>query len=295
LISVAPASGYNGIVNLSVPSGCPVSSSNCTISPGQADFSASTTPVPATLTVAGAGTSAQNYSIVVKGTDSTNTSLTSQTSVQLAVTDFSLSSNPSSQTVTAGTNAQYTITANALNGFSGSVGLSVGSTCPSGLTCTLGSYSISAGSSTTLTVSGTSSVTTTTNFSITVTGTSSGLTRQVTVGLTVNPPAAGNFSISASPGTLTLKSGQSGSYTVTITPLSGFAGAVGLGVSGCPSKAVCSFSSSTVTISGGTAASSLLKITDNGVPRGSASLTITGTSAANPTLSHSVSVVLKTH
>ncbi|TAM79463.1 MAG: hypothetical protein EPN47_16800 [Acidobacteria bacterium] len=393
-ITVTPASGYNGIVDLSVGSGCPTGAT-CTLSPSQIDFSVSSAPVSTTLAVnTGSSTTAQNYTIVVKGTDHTNSTITGQTSVVLAVTDFSLSSNPSSQTVTAGTNASYTITANALNGFSGTVSLSVGSTCPAGLTCAFGSASISAGSSTTLTISGTGSVTTASTFTITVTGTASGLTRTTTASLTVNPlspdfslsatpgsqtvtagtgtsytvtitpsggfngsvslsvsglpsgatgtfttnpatssstlniatssstpagtstltitgtsgglthtttvsltvnaPASGDFSISASPGSLTLKNGQSGSYTVTISPSGGFTGLVDLTVSGCPGNTGCSFSVTPLNITGGASVSSQLNVSDNGAARGSSTLKITGTSRANPGLTHSVSVSLRT-
>src|SRR5690348_952930 len=392
-ITVTPASGYNGVVDLSVGSGCPTGAA-CSLSQSQIDFGASSAPVTTTLTVnTGSSTTAQNYNIVIKGTDHTNSSITGQTSVVLAVTDFSLSSNPSSQTVTAGTNASYTITANALNGYSGTVSLSVGSSCPAGLTCAFGSASISAGSSTTLTISGTGSVTTASTFTITVTGTASGLTHTTTASLTVNPaanfslsgspssqtvtagagtsysvtitpsggfsgsvtlsvsglpsgatgtfspnpatssstlnitttsstpagtstltltgtsgtlthtttvsltvnaPSSGNFSMSASPGSVTLKSGQSGSYTINVSPSGGFTGMVNLSVSGCPTNTTCTLSPTTVNITGSGAVSSQLVVADNGAGRASNTLTVTGKSAANSSLIHTVSVSLRT-
>ena len=282
-ITVTPASGYNGVVDLSVGSGCPTGAA-CSLSQSQIDFGASSAPVTTTLTVnTGSSTTAQNYNIVIKGTDHTNSSITGQTSVVLAVTDFSLSSNPSSQTVTAGTNASYTITANALNGYSGTVSLSVGSSCPAGLTCAFGSTSISAGSSTTLTISGTTSVTTKSTFTITVTGTASGLTHTTTASLTVNPPAP-DFSISGSPGSQTVTAGAGTSYTVTITPSGGFTGSVSLSVSGLPSGA-----SGTFTPNPAISSSTLNITTSSSTPAGTSTVTITGTSGS---LTHTTTVSL---
>jgi len=283
-IDVAPASGYNGIVDLSVDQNTCPSGAICTLTTTTADFSTSSTPVNTSLTVdTSSSTPAQSYNVVVKGADSSNSSITGQTSVQLAVTDFSVSSNPPSQTVTSGTAAVYTITANALNGFTGSVNLSVGSTCPSGLTCTFGSASVAAGSSTTLTVSGTDSVKSSSTFNITVTGSSSGLTHTTTAGLTVNPPPP-DFSIAATPGSQTVTAGTGASYTVNITPSNGFTGSVTFNASGIPSGATAGFapnpatSSSTMTIS-----------TSNSTPSGTYTLTITGTSGS---LSHTTTVTL---
>ena len=86
-------------------------------------------------------------------------------------------------------------------------------------------------------------------------------------GFTVTVP---DFSLGASPATQTVVLGKSVSYTVTVTPSGGFAGAVALSVSGLPSGATAAFSpqatstSSTLTIQtprGGKAATSVLTIT----------------------------------
>ena len=274
-ITVTPASGYTGIVDLSVnPSTCP-SGATCTLSTTTADFSTSSNPVTTNLTVdTTSSTPAESYNTVVTGADTADSGITGQTSVQLAVTDFSLSASPSPQTVTAGTDATYTITANALNGFTGSVNLSIGGTCPSGLTCTLGSTSIAAGSSTTLTVSGTDSVKSSSNFSITVTGSSTGLTRTTTASLTVNPPPP-DFSISASPASQTVNAGTGASYTVSITPSNAFTGSVTFNASGIPSGATAGFSPNPATSS-----STMTISTTSSTPGGTYTLTITGTSGS---------------
>jgi uncharacterized membrane protein len=282
-ITVTPASGYNGVVDLSVGSTCP-SGATCSLSPSQIDFGSSSAPATTSLTVdTSTGTAAQNYNIVVKGTDHSTPSITSQTSVLLAVTDFSLSSNPTSQTVTGGTDATYTITANALDGFAGTVNLSVGTTCPSGLTCTFGSTSISAGSSTNLTVSGTDSITTSSTFTITVTGTSGGLTHTTNASLTVNPPPP-DFSVSATPGSQTVTPGTAATYTVNITPSGGFSGSVTFNASGFPSGVTVGFSPNPAT-----SASTMNVATDASTAPGTYTLTVTGTSGA---LTHTTTVSL---
>jgi uncharacterized membrane protein len=282
-ITVTPASGYNGVVDLSVGSTCP-SGATCSLSPSQIDFGSSSAPATTSLIVdTSTSTTAQNYNIVVKGTDHSTPSITSQTSVLLAVTDFSLSSNPTSQTVTGGTDATYTITANALDGFAGTVNLSVGTTCPTGLTCTFGSTSISAGSSTNLTVSGTDSITTSSTFTITVTGTSGGLTHTTNASLTVNPPPP-DFSVSATPGSQTVTAGTGATYTVTITPSGGFTGNVTLNASGFPSGVTVGFSPNPAT-----STSNMTVATDTSTAGGTYTLTITGTSG---TLSHNTTVTL---
>ncbi|MGA2754556.1 MAG: kelch repeat-containing protein [Terracidiphilus sp.] len=72
--------------------------------------------------------------------------------------------------------------------------------------------------------------------------------------------AAPDFSVAATPASLTLTAGQSGTTGVSVTPLNGFNSAVSFSCSGLPSGASCAFSPATVTPSGG-AASTTLKVT----------------------------------
>ncbi|MGA2906648.1 MAG: kelch repeat-containing protein [Terracidiphilus sp.] len=66
--------------------------------------------------------------------------------------------------------------------------------------------------------------------------------------INTQPP---NFTLGASPGSLTVNSSSQGSVTLTVTPQNGFGSAVSFACSGLPSGASCSFSPSTVTPSGG--------------------------------------------
>lgn len=97
---------------------------------------------------------------------------------------FTLSASPSSQTVAAGSNTSYTVTAAPVNGFTGTVSLSV-TGLPTGASGTFSPSSIGGGSgSSTLNVSTTSS-TAAGAYTLTVKGTSGSLAETTSVTLTV--------------------------------------------------------------------------------------------------------------
>ena len=103
----------------------------------------------------------------------------------------------------------------------------------------------------------------------------------------INANAAPDFALAASPGSQTVTPGSSTSFAVTVTPADGFAGAVGLSVTGLPAGATASFSPSS--IAGGSGNSTLTVATTSATPSGSSTLTITG---ADGTLQHSTQVTL---
>jgi uncharacterized protein (TIGR03118 family) len=72
------------------------------------------------------------------------------------------------------------------------------------------------------------------------------------------PPATADFSIAASPSTLTIPAGQPAAFTVTLGGLNGFSSAVTLTCSGQPLGSTCNFSPASVSpASGGTATSTM--------------------------------------
>jgi hypothetical protein len=97
--------------------------------------------------------------------------------------------------------------------------------------------------------------------------------------------ATPDFSLNASPSSQTVpQAGGSTSYSVTITPTSGFSGAVNLSASGLPSGAAGTFSPNPASMS-----STLSISVAAGTAAGSYPLTITGTSGS---LSHTTAVTL---
>lgn len=66
----------------------------------------------------------------------------------------------------------------------------------------------------------------------------------------LSPAPPSDFGISAAPSAASIVAGQSASYTASLTPMSGFKGAVTLSCSGAPAASTCSISPSQVTLDG---------------------------------------------
>jgi hypothetical protein len=194
--------------------------------------------------------------------------------------NFTLSASPSSLSVTQGTSGSSTVTITPSGGFTGSVTLST-SALPSGVTATFGTNPATSSSTLTFTASSTATTGTST---ITITGTSGTLTHTTTVSLTITAPASPNFSLSASPSSLTVKQGTSGSSTITVTPSNGFTGSVTLSNSALPSGVTASFGTNPTT------STSVLTFTASSTATtGTSTITITGTSGS---LTHTTTISL---
>jgi subtilase family serine protease len=272
--------GYTGTVNLGE-----------TDSNGWASFTPSSISVPSpgsatsavSITVPGA-TQAGTYTIAVNGADSSGSGPSHTTTITVTVTtpDFSISASPSSITVQSGATGTSTITIAALNGFQNAVTLSATSP-PSWTTPTFNTNPIQTSGTSTLTVTvppGTASGT----YTVTVTGTSGTLSHSTTVTVTVTNP---DFSISASPSSITVGSGSQGTSRITITALNGFKGTVSLTASTSGGGLTATPSPSQITNSG----TSTLTIKVPSTTRsGTFTVTVTGTSG---TLSHSATITVR--
>jgi uncharacterized protein (TIGR03118 family) len=80
------------------------------------------------------------------------------------------------------------------------------------------------------------------------------------------PPSTSDFSIGASPSTLTIAAGQPASFTVTLSGLNGFNSAVNLSCSGQPANSACNFSPMSVTPTSGGMATSMMTISTSSSP-----------------------------
>jgi serine protease len=101
------------------------------------------------------------------------------------------------------------------------------------------------------------------------------------------PPPPADFSLSASPTSLTVYRPGSGNYTVKVTPANGFTGTVTFSVAGLPNKATARFTPTSV--AGGSGSTVMtVSVPQNG-SKGTFKLTVTGKSGA---LSHSASATL---
>jgi PKD repeat protein len=198
----------------------------------------------------------------------------------ITVPDFSISASPSSQTVFAGNPTTYSATVTMNTGFSGTVDLSV-SGLPSGATGSFSPTSLSTSGTSTLTVS-TSTSTPGGTYQLSIKGTSGNVTHTATVTLVVT----GDFTISASPSSVTVSKNGIATYTVTVGALPGFSSIVTLSAAGLPKQATPKFTPASITKQG---TSTFTVDTRKQVARGSYVLTIKGTSGS---LTHSTTVTM---
>ncbi len=178
--TITGLNGFSGSVALTA-SGLP-SGATGVFNPTSVSGSGSSTLTVTTSSTTPAGTN----TITITGTSGSLVHSTTVTLIVTAVPDFTIAASPGSQTITAGNNTTYTATISALNGFSGSVALTV-SGLPSGATGAFNPTSVTGSGSSTLTVTTATNTPAGTN-TLTIKGVSGSLTHTTTVSLIVNAP-----------------------------------------------------------------------------------------------------------
>jgi subtilase family serine protease len=158
------------------------------------------------------------------------------------LSDFSLTLAPSSETINPGSNAAYTVTVSALNGFAGTVALSV-TGLPANTTGTFAPTSIAGGAGTSKLTIVTTSSTPLGTFTLTIKGTSGSLSHSAAVTLVVATP---DFALSVTPASRTLNVGNNTTYTATVSSVAGFSGTVALTVTGMFGGATGKFNPSSI-------------------------------------------------
>lgn len=229
-------------------------------------------PPNSTLTLAASGSAANGiYAATISGTGSgiTRTAPVTLVITNLAVPGFSISATPSSQNIVIGGNTSYSVTVGSLNGFSGTVALSV-SGLPAHVSGSFSPATITGGGG-----SSTLSITTATNtpegdYPLTITGVSGALTNTTTVTLSFN-----DFSIAASPSSQSVVAGGGTNYTVNVGNINGFGGTVTFSAAGLPTGASASFNPTSVSMLG---SSTMTVTTSTNTPVGANTVTITGAS-----------------
>jgi len=194
--------------------------------------------------------------------------------------DFTLSANPNAVSIAQGNTGTSTITVVPQNGFTGSVTLSA-SGLPSGVTAAFNPNPTTSSSTLTFTVGATAATGTST---VTITGVSGTLTHTTTVSLTVTQAGQPDFSLTATPASVTVAQGSSGTSSIAVVPVNGFNGNVTLSATGLPSGVTAAFNPNP------TATNSTLTLTASSTATvGTATVTITGVSGS---LTHTTSVSL---
>src|SRR5579864_519272 len=206
--------------------------------------------------------------------------------------DFTIGASPNSLTVTQGSNGTSTITITSVGGFNAATTLTA-SGLPTGVTAAFSTNPVtppangSATSTLTLTASSTATTGTAT---VTITGTSGSTVHSTTIALTVNAVAQPNFTIGASPSSVTVTQGGNGTSTVTITSQNSFNSATTLSATGLPTGVTAAFSTNPVTPPANGSATSTLTLTASATATtGTATVTVTGTSGS---LTHSTTIAL---
>lgn len=238
-VTLTALNGFANTVNFSI-SGLPT------------DAAATFTPA----SLAGAGSSALaistaattatgSYPLTITATDGV---LSHTASITLVVTtpDFALSMVPASQTVVAGESASYMASISALNGYAGTVNLSV-SGLPAGASAVFTPASLTGSGSSSLSIATTLGTTPNGSYPLVVTATDGVLTHSSNITLVVT-----DFGISVSPASQTIVQGNAASYTVTLAVASGFADTVNFSVTGLPTSATATFTSASLSASGST-------------------------------------------
>jgi cellulose 1,4-beta-cellobiosidase len=188
---------------------------------------------------------------------------------------FALAASPATLTLARSASVTSTLTLSRLNGFSGAVSFTA-SGLPAGVTASFNPATTSTtGTSSVVTfmASGTAALGAAT---VTLTGSGGGLTQAATVALTVTGgTGTADFSLSASPASLSVNRGASGTSNLTIARANGFAGAVSFSASGLPAGVTASFNPATTSTSG---TGSVLTLSAAATaPAGTATVTITAT------------------
>lgn len=194
-------------------------------------------------------------------------------------TDFTLSASPTSVSTSAGKQAATTVNVAPINGFTNTVTLTA--SAPAGWTATLGTSSIVGSGQTGLTITPPAGTTAGT-YTVTVTGQSTNnlnapITHTATVSVTVATP---NYSLTASPSSLTVRQGRTGTSTITVNGVNGYSDAVTLSARSSTSRVTLSFNANPVSAG----SSAILSVNvPSSTPRGTYTITVSGVDSSGLT------------
>ena len=275
-VTVKSMNGFELPVNLTVsglPSGSTFTLSSNPVTPPENGTVASTLTVRTQPTTPG-GT----FTLTVSGDCQGLKHSATATLVITAATDFIMEASPISLTVLPGSYATTTITVTSINNFNSMVVLTM-SSLPSGVQSTFNPAQNAPpknGSFTSILIVTVGLPAPVGTHRLTVVGSGGGITHLLNITLiTVD------FSISASPTTLTMAQGESRTTTVTVLSINNFNSAVTLSISNWPSGVTPSFNPTDVIPPAGQSAASILTIAvAKNAPLGTYGLTVTGTAGS---------------
>jgi len=259
-----PGSVWNGVTSTTGDSNCNPTHDNALANNEPTDAVANS-PQAGTFWPAYFTTLVQNADPVVS----------SSTSPSFTITASAVS-------VEQGTSATDSVTVSAINGFTGTVALTV-SGLPTGVTASYSPASVSGSSGSTLTFTATNTATVGTS-TVTITGTSGSTVETTTLTLTVT--AEPNFTISVSPTSLSLPPNSNPTATVTVSFVGGLTGNVALSTANLPSGVNANFNPSSLNTSG---TSTVNFTSQSSTPAGTTNISIVGTDGS---ITHSTTLAL---
>jgi cellulase/cellobiase CelA1 len=276
-VTVSEFGGFSGTVALSLstlPAGVTAAFSPTSVTGSAGStltFTVSATAVPGT------------YPLTVTGTSGSTVETASLSLVVAYSPQFLITASSPTVSLPVGTNPTDTFTITFLGGLTGSVSVSA-TGLPSGMQANFSPSSVNAPGGTIVANFSAQSSTPAGSYPIKIVGTNGTVTNFVTITITI--PATG-FTLAASPTTLTVTQGTSGTDTIAVTDLPGFTGTVSFNVSGLPSGVTSSFSPASSTTS---TVLTLTAITT--ATTGAFTVSVTGTSGSNTaTTSFTLNVV----
>ncbi|MGA9669341.1 MAG: glycoside hydrolase family 6 protein [Terracidiphilus sp.] len=226
-----------------------------------------------TLTFTASATAvAGNYPLTVMGTSGSTIETAPLELTVVPAPNFSITASSPTVNLPIGTNPTDTFTVTFVGGLTGSVSVSA-TGLPAGLQANFSPSSVNAPGGTIVANFSAQSSTPPGSYPIQIVGTNGTITHSVTITIVI--PATG-FTLAASPTSLSVTQGASGSDTIRVTDLSGFTGTVSFTVSGLPNGVTASFSPTSSTTS-----TVLTLAASTTATTGAFTVTVTGTSGSN--------------
>src|SRR3989454_5960786 len=197
---------------------------------------------------------------------------------KLSTEDFSVSTNPTSLSLFAGTSSSSTVITSAISGFAGSVALS-STVSPAGISVSLNpsTINIAGGTANSTLLVGTTKNTPPGTYVVTVKGTSGSIAHSTTlnVNVTTCSGCTRDFNVTITPSFVALDLGSSKSSTAVVKSIFGFTGTITLTASVSQTGLACSLSPTSVSL--GVSANSTL--TCNGSNSGGYIVTVVARNA----------------
>ena len=196
------------------------------------------TTLSSTLTVTVAGSvAAGTYNLRVRAQGEGVTAKTAPLTLTVTAAPtptIGLTLTPAALSVAQGASSTSQVAIARAGGFAGAVNLAATGQ-PEGVTVTIDPASAPAGTAAATITVAVGAAVPTGDYPITITGTGEGVENAVaTLTLTVTAPVTGNYTLAVAPDPVNVSAGGTATATVTIARTGGFAGSVGLAVSGAP-------------------------------------------------------------